>query len=477
VLTLARTSNSKPEIRLLYRRLSTLWIVLAFVNLPMLEAQQEAPASEAGPKLSVTPPAQLNGSSPLLVPTSAAPRKNELLGGLGVGAVYDDSIAIINGRPEGGFLYTVSPNITLLQTRPRTAWDLDYVGGITVAQHATAINNGTQDMTSVAAQLQHLFGPHTLLMLRQDFLMTNNPFGVANQGQTLGVVGGTGQLNSSAAIPTATRTSLVSSASLTYQFARHASVGINGSFSSLKFGDVPKLAGAAVNLIDGRTTTGRAFYVVDISQHHRLGAEYQLQDLRFQDDAARTLDQTVYLFDEIRLRSNMILTFFAGPDCSHLHNNVLVPSSGRAPSLVPLLTNAWSPAGGAAYTWRGNRHALRLSASRAVTDGGGTTGAVRATTASAELHNDLSKRWTATFGFSYSDGRLLEGITTAGSSRIATEQVDSGITHQLSQRIRMSAQYTHVQQLAGGTVAPLTTGDHNRASLSLMYQFAKPLGQ
>jgi len=41
----------------------------------------------------------------------------------------------------------------------------------------------------------------------------------------------------------------------------------------------------------------------------------------------------------------------------------------------------------------------------------------------------------------------------------------------------MSAQYSHVQQLAGGTVAPLTTGDHNRASLTLMYQFAKPLGQ
>src|SRR5262249_28772592 len=182
----ARTSNSKLETRLLYRRLSALWIALAFVNLPTLEAQQEVPASDPGTKLWVTPPAQLNGSSPILVPTSAAPRKNELLGGLEVGAVYDDSIAIVNGRPEGGFLYTVSPNVTLLQTRPRTAWDLDYVGGVTVAQHATAINNGTQDMTSVAAQMQHLFGPHTLLMLSQDFLMTNNPFGVANQGQTLG---------------------------------------------------------------------------------------------------------------------------------------------------------------------------------------------------------------------------------------------------------------------------------------------------
>src|SRR5215472_3935378 len=102
VLTPARTSNSKQETRSLYRRLSTLWFALAFLNLAILEAQQEAPASDAGPKLSVTPPAQLNGSSPLLVPTGAAPRKNELLGGLGVGTVYDDSIAIINGRPQEG---------------------------------------------------------------------------------------------------------------------------------------------------------------------------------------------------------------------------------------------------------------------------------------------------------------------------------------------------------------------------------------
>src|SRR5260370_42292906 len=162
--------------------------------------------------------------------------------------------------------------MVLQQTRRRTTWDLNYTGGLTIAQHDPANNNGTQNTTSVAAKMHHLFGPHTLLELRQDFLMTNNPFGQAVQGQTVSAVSGTGQLNSSAGVPIATRTSFVTSRALTYQFSRHSSLGINGSFSCLRFRDLPKLSAVDVNLIDGRTATGRVFYVLDISVGQRLVA-------------------------------------------------------------------------------------------------------------------------------------------------------------------------------------------------------------
>jgi hypothetical protein len=218
------------------------------------------------------------------------------------------------------------------------------------------------------------------------------------------------------------------------------------------------------------------FYAVDISRYQRIGAEYQAQDLRFDADAARTVDQTVFLFDEIRLTSTMTLTLFGGPDYSHIHNNILVTSAG-SPSVFLGVHDVWSPAGGASYTWRGKRFALRLSGSSMVTDGGGATGAVRAVTGSGELRRDFTRRWTASLGFTYSDGRLIEGAATANASTITTEQATFGVVHKLSQHISMSGQYAHLQQLSRGAITPYNSGNHNRASMSLMYQFDKPLGQ
>jgi len=422
----------------------------------------------------VTVPPALSGSSPQLLPTATPETQNEILGGLAVGAVYDDNIATTSGQRRGGFLYLVAPNFTLQQTRPSTTWDLNYAGGLTIAQDNPAVSDKTQDSTAVTGRLQHLFGRHTLLELRQDFLMTNNPFG--QPGQTLSSVSGTGQLNSGAAVPVATRTSFVSTGSLIRQLSRHASVGISGSFSRLRFRDLPQISGSAVNLIDGRTITGRMFYAVDISPRQRIGAEYQAQDLRFGAGVARTVDQTVFLFDEIRMSATMTLTLFGGPDYAHVHNNILVGSSG-SPSVLPVLHDVWSSSGGASFTWRGKHLALRLSGSSMVTDGGGATGAVRALTGSGELRRDFTRRWTASLGFTYSDGRVIEGTSTTSASTITTEQGTFAVIHKLSQRISMSGQYAHVQQLSHGVVIPYNSGNHNRASMSLMYQFAKPLGR
>jgi hypothetical protein len=433
-----------------------------------LSAQQSTQAP-AGPAQLVTVPPALSGSSPQLLPTTTPETRNEILGGLAVGAIYDDNVATIGGQRHDGYLYFVTPNFTLQQSRRKMTWDLTYAGGLTIGQDNPAVN-GTIQNTAVTGQVQRLFGAHTLLQLRQDFSMTNNPFGQPGQGQTLASVSGTGQLNSAAAVPVATRISFVSTGSLVHQLSRHASVGVDGGFSELRFRDLPNAA-AAASLIDGRTITGRMFYAVDISPNQRIGAEYQAQDLQFGAGAARTVDQTLFLFDEIHLSFNMTLTLFGGPGYAHIHNNILV-SSGGAPSVLPLLHDVWSPSGGASYTWRGKRLALRVSGSSMVTDGGGVTGAVRAITANGELRRDFTRRWTAGLGFTYSDGRLLEGSATT----ITTEQATFDVVHKLSQRISLNAQYARVQQLSHGVII-YNSGNHNRASMSLMYQFAKPLGR
>jgi hypothetical protein len=412
-----------------------------------------------------------------LLPTSVTAPENVVFGGLGIASVYDDNIAITNGQPRGGFLYSVTPNLTLHESRPSQTLDVSFAGGLTMAQHDQAVNNGTQDSLSLAAQYQQLFGPHILFTSRQEFLKTNNPFGVADQGQTISTATGAGQLNASSGIPTATRTSVVSSGAIIYQFSRHASVGIDGSFSTLRVRDAAVTGGGEPSLIDGQTVTGRLFYALEISRNQKIGAEYQVQDLRFDGSAARTEDNALFLFDEIRLNPSMTLTLFAGPDYVHVHNNILTPGSGGRPQVLPLVDDVWFPSGGATYTWLGKSLALRLNGSSLVTDGGGTTGSVQALTASIELRKDFGKQWKAAPGFSYASGHLIEGSLTAAASRITTQRPSLSLVHQLSPHVVIDAQYAYLWQLGGGAIVPLVTGNHHRVSISLQYQFARPLGR
>ena len=442
----------------------------------ILHAQTGDAGTSHGPAVSVMPPGQLRGSSPPLLPTSATTPENVLFGGLGIAAVYDDNIAITNGQPRGGFLYSLTPDMTLQQTRPNRTLDLNFVGGLTMAQHDRLVNNGTQGTAALAAEYQQLLGPHILLTSKQKLLKTNNPFGDAEPGEPVSTTSAA-ELNASSGVPTATRTSFVSDEAIIYQFSRHASVGIDGSYSTLRLRDVAGTAGGNATLIDGRTASGGFFYAVEISRDHKIGAEYQVQDMRFDGGVARTQDNALFLFDEIRLTSSMTLALYAGPDYVHVHNNILTPNSGGRPQVLPFVDDLWFPSGGASYTWRGKRVALGLSGSSLVTDGAGATGSMQALTSSVELRKDFGKRWTATSGFGYARSHLIEGSTTGAASRITTEQPSLSLVHRLSTQVTLDAQYAYLWQHGGGAIVPFVTGNHHRASMSLLYQFAKPLGR
>src|SRR5262249_25585917 len=157
----------------------------------------------------------------------------------------------------------------------------------------------------------------------------------------------------------------------------------------------------------------------------------------------------------------------AGPDQAHAHNNILLLGSNQSTSIVPLVKDNLSPAGGAMFTWRGKFAALRLSGQRVVTDGSGSTGAVRSTNASAELQKDFTNRWNLGLRYLYSDGRLLMDATNTGNSRITFHQGSLILERRLSERMVVRGLYTRLQQESGGTPAPLTTGNHNRVALEL----------
>src|SRR5262249_17570795 len=182
-------------------------------------------------------------------------------------------------------------------------------------------------------------------------------------------------------------------------------------------------------------------------------------------------------FDEISLKPNITLILYAGPDRSHEHNNILLLESNQTTSVVPLINDTWSPAGGAMFTWRGRFVSLGLSGQRLGTDGIGSTGAVRTPSGGAELRKNFTNRWSVGVVYLYSDGQLLSSAANAGNSRLTLQQGSFILERRLSEHLVIRGQYAHSQQENAGTLAALTTGIHNRVGVELAYQFARPLGR
>jgi hypothetical protein len=444
--------------------------------LALIAQDQDAKTPARDSSITVVP-APLGGTSPQLLPTSESEVRNLLRGGVIVGTLHDDNALNVNGQSYDGYQYSLLPSLAVQQTRPHTAWTLDYRGGLTVGHKAVEASPSIQVATAVNADVQHIFARRLQLELREDYMRTSNPFGSTVESVPVAALSGAGQLNSYISVPAATRTAEVSSGNLTYQLTHHSSIGFSGSYSTQRFREVAVSPGEVLSLIDTRTATGRGFYALEISRRHIIGFEYQLQDLRFQGNAARTVDQTLFLFDEIPLKTNMTLTLYAGPDRAHAHNNILLLDSNASLSVVPRINDVWSPAGGAMFTWRGRFAALELSGQRLITDGSGSIGTVRATNASAELRKEFTNRWSLSLGYVFSDARLLVGSGSTDNSSITGHQGSVVLERRLAEHMLVRGQYARTEQGSSGTPVPLTTGNHNRVGVELAYQFTRPLGR
>ena len=460
-----------------------LWLCAAAGLQPALMAQEEkqppksdaqpetqAPAENSG-ELVLPPP--LGGFSPRLSsnPETAQEKRKLLVGGIDINGLYIDNAFTVGSNPVSDYQYSILPSIGLRSSTPGTQWVLNYGGGVTIDQRASG-NSLLQHNAS--AYMQHNFTRHLASEFRQEYDLSNNPFLQTGASTPLPTVTGPGQLSPFAVPEPVTRRTSISAANLTYQLSRHSAVGTSGSFSLQQFNNAVTNTGVRGSLIDTTAGTGRAFYLRQISARQTIGSEYQLLHLRFDSGAARTLDQTLFLFDSFSLAKNMTLSLYAGPDHTHTHN-VIIQSPNFAAVIVPVIDSQWSVSGGLVFSWQGKRTAFRLSADRGVSDGGGWTGAVRLTTASMEWARGLNKHWSTTLELTYSDGRTIAFPSNAGNSRVTTEEGLVGLLYRLTPDVAITAQYGRINQPYAGQFSQTIQPDHNQVQAGLTYRFQKAL--
>jgi hypothetical protein len=387
-------------------------------------------------------------------------RSNYLRGGLVFASAYDSEATIgTNGQPVSDVSYSIFPTISLDQTRSRLHWVLSYSPGYTFYQRNSSLDLASQNL---AVDLKYRLSPHVTLSLRDSFQKTSDVLNQPNQDFAQPVSGSVSVPNSSVIAPVANVLTNTANAAITYQFSPNGMVGASGTFSNLHYPTQAQVPG----LGDSSSRAGSAFYNYRLSKMHYIGATYQYQMFLAYPTLGQseTQAQSIFLFYTLYLKPTLSFSLFGGPQYSN-----------TAQFGAPTMTS-WSPAGGASMGWQGRLTSFALSCSRAINDSGGLSGAVQAISASSSLRRQLTHNLSASVGASYASNSVLDALPALNTSG-HTISGSASMQRQVGEHLNLQLQYMRLHQSYSDVAVLSAVPDRNRGSITISYQFLRPLGR
>ena len=387
-------------------------------------------------------------------------RANYLRGGLVFGSAYDDEATVAaNGRPVSDVSYSIWPTISLDQTRSRLHWVFNYSPGFTFYQKTSALNQADQNL---GINLSYRLSPHVTLSVRDSFQKTSNVLNQPNQDFAQPVSGSVFVPNDSVIAPIADVLTNTANATLTYQFSANGMVGASGTFTNLDYPNQAQVPG----LYDSSSRGGSVFFNHRLSNMHYIGAMYQYQMFLAYPTGAQSETQahSIFLFYTLYLKPTLSISLFGGPQYSDTEQFGVPTMKG------------WSPAGGASMGWQGKLTSFALSLSRAINGGGGLAGAVQAIRANASLRRQITRNFSASTGGSYADNSVLDTLPAFNTGG-HTVSGNASVQRQIGQHMNLQLQYMRLHQSYSDVAVLSSLPDQNRESITISYQFARPLGR
>jgi hypothetical protein len=404
-------------------------------------------------------PAPVSGASYSMDFTSEV-RSNYLRGGLSFGAAWDDNVALgSNGKAVSDESYSIWPSIALDQTRSRLHWVLAYSPGFTFYQKISARNEADQNFS---ADLRYRLSPHVTLSLLDTFRKSSNILNQPSEEFAPPVSGGSFGPNNSLVAPVADVLTNAANVEITYQFSANGMVGASGAFSNLHYPTQSLVPG----LFDSTSRGGSAFYNHRLSKMHYIGVTYQYQEFLSYPTGGQSETQahSAFLFYTLYLKPTLSVSLFGGPQYSDTQQ-FLLPAS-----------QIWSPAAGASFSWQGRLTSFAASYSRRINDGGGLVGAVHSNSADASLRRQLTRNLSASVGANYGSNRVVDAVPQFSNSG-HTVSGSASLQRQIGAHFNLQAQYTRLHQSYSGITALSSAPDRDRVSVTIAYQFSRPLGR
>jgi len=418
-------------------------------------------------------PALLGGDAGSLAFSSELERSNYLRGGITVGTTYDDNAGNAVSPKIGDFSYSILPNIQLDQTRSRLHWVLGYLGGFTANQRLTSRNQGSHNLNG---SLQYRLSPHMDLRLSDSFLDTTGLLQQFQNGIGTPVTGPVNQPNQTLITPLAKNLNNTGNVDWSYQFSRDDMIGAGGTFYDAHFRDLPA---GSTTLLDTNTRTGDVYWNHRFTARNWTGITYKFQRLDVGSGTNLTKTHSLLLSHTIYLREHMTLSFFAGPEYSEIDS--VIVTANVVPPVISFATvsnseHQLSASGGGSFGWQGQLTSARLEVSRRVSDGGGVLGAVVLNSVEGGIRRQLARTTAAHLNAMYGHNRELGSFTTGTPLNSATGSV--GLEQQMGQNFMLRLDYGRDYQ-TGSTTSTTTTGsvNHNRGTVSISYNFTRPMGR
>ena len=425
------------------------------------QAPQEENTSSSQPQI----PAMLGGPGSSLSFLSEMERANYLRGGVNVGAAYDDNALLAPRGQVGNMTYSVFPSVALDQSTSRMRWTLGYGAGLTVNQRLSSQDQGSHHLNFDS---EFRLSPHVNLRAAEDFSLTAGMFG-ATAGP--GLQPGLGVANNTLLTPLANMRSSQTVVETNYHFALRDAIGASGSLYDLHYSDVSTGTGS---LVDTRVAAGSAFWLHEISHGDWAGVSYRFQRMTY-GPIGETRVHSFTLVNTLNLSRSFTLSAFIGPEYS---DNYGIAATGPEAGQVATFGN-WSTAGGVDLGWQKQRTSLSAGYSKQVSNGSGIVGAVRLESIHAGLRRELLPGWAAGVTAMYGDNESLTLASANTATSIKTTSVGASLERNIGRSLGLQLGYFHdIQNQSGlSTPSPNFDANRNRFSVTLSYQWAKPLGR
>jgi hypothetical protein len=426
-----------------------------------VDTQSEGESREDLPQI----PSMLGGPGSSLAFLSEMQRTNYLRGGVNLGAAYDGNALLAPSGQVGNMTYSVFPSVALDQSTSRMRWTLGYGVGLTVNQRLSNQNQGSHNLNFDS---EFRLSPHVNLRAAENFSLTAGMFG-ANGGP--GLQPGLGGPNGTLITPLANIRSSQTVVETHYHFARKDAIGASGSLYDLHYSDVTTGAGS---LVDTRVAAGSGFWLHEIFHGDWAGVGYRFQRMTY-GPIGETRVHSLTVVNTLSLSRAFTLSAFIGPEYSDNYGIAAMgPNAGQVTSF-----SDWSTAGGVDLGWQKQRTSLSAGYSKQVSNGSGIVGAVRLENIHGSFRRELLPGWAAAVTATYGNNESLTLASANTATSIKTTSVGASLERNIGRSLGLQFGYFHDIQNQSGSNTPSLNYDanRNRLSVTLSYQWAKPLGR
>jgi hypothetical protein len=386
-------------------------------------------------------------------------RRNYVRGGLTYSTSYvDNYLGVSSTTPIAETIMSVLPVIALDASSERQQIVATYSPGFTFYEPSSILNE-----IDNTASVDYALGltTHSTIHATERFQDSSSPFSPLDSA---GAISGIPVTTTPGIVPPfAKRLSNSVNAGITAQTGLNEMFGVSGAATLLHYPNSAQTPG----LYDSSSRGGTGFFSHRLSASQYVGVTYQFMDLLTTptNGESSTRTSTPMGFYTIYPSRDLSFSIAGGPQYYQVAGTLVSKVSGWAPSIT------------ASMGWQSGRTSLAASYSHTVTGGGGVVGAYDTDGANATLRWQLARAWTATGSGGYFLNKSVGGSleTETGNGHSLTESAT--VQHPIHGQVSLTFGYDHVHQSYGQVAAIAANPDSNRVSVSITWNFLRPLGK